>query len=112
MTHLQPGEHVWVKDMSERGTVVSTAGTPRSYLIDTPRGTLRRNRFHLSPTPNSPVISSDLPDLTEMQASSHSAGLMVTPESQKVCQPTAQGTRRYPSRIRAPPGYLKDFECS
>nr|XP_055074185.1 uncharacterized protein K02A2.6-like [Misgurnus anguillicaudatus] len=112
MTHLQPGEHVWVRDMSERGTVVSAAGTPRSYLIETPRGTLRRNRFHLSPTPTAPVVSSDLPDLTESQVSPHSSDLMVTPESPKVHQPTAQAARRYPTRIRAPPGYLKDFECS
>ncbi|KAJ8405712.1 hypothetical protein AAFF_G00316920 [Aldrovandia affinis] len=27
-----------------------SADTPRSYLIEMPRGTLRRNRFHLSPT--------------------------------------------------------------
>ncbi|KAI5085944.1 hypothetical protein C0J45_23539, partial [Silurus meridionalis] len=44
MTYLRPGEHVWIKDTSEKGTVVSTAGSPRSYLIATPRGTLRRNR--------------------------------------------------------------------
>lgn len=31
MTFLRPGEHVWVKDTSEKGTVVSTAGSPRSY---------------------------------------------------------------------------------
>ncbi|KAJ8366288.1 hypothetical protein AAFF_G00363110 [Aldrovandia affinis] len=54
MPHLQPGDHVWVKDMLQRGTVVSTADTPRSYLIETPRGTLRRNRFHLSPTSVAP----------------------------------------------------------
>ncbi|KAJ8367397.1 hypothetical protein AAFF_G00320240 [Aldrovandia affinis] len=40
MPHLQPGNHVWVKDMLQRGTVVSTADTPRSYLIEMLRGTL------------------------------------------------------------------------
>ncbi|KAJ8387615.1 hypothetical protein AAFF_G00151650 [Aldrovandia affinis] len=40
MPHLQPSDHVWVKDMLQRGTVVSTADTLRSYLIETPRGTL------------------------------------------------------------------------
>ncbi|KAJ8406924.1 hypothetical protein AAFF_G00292000 [Aldrovandia affinis] len=59
MPHLQPSDHVWVKDMLQRGTVVSTADTPRSYLIETPRGTLRRNRFHLLPTSVAPETSLD-----------------------------------------------------
>ncbi|KAJ7997297.1 hypothetical protein DPEC_G00227510 [Dallia pectoralis] len=54
MPCLQPGDHVWVKDTGERGTVVSTAGTPRSYIIETPGSTLQRNRYHLSPTPVAP----------------------------------------------------------
>jgi len=111
MTHLQPGEHVWVKDTSERVTVVSTAGTPRSYLVETPRGTLRRNRFHLSPTPKAPVTSV-LPDSTEIHSSPCSLSPTVTPEIQKICQQTSPCKKRYPSRIRTPPGYLKDFDCS
>ncbi|KAL0166592.1 hypothetical protein M9458_038436, partial [Cirrhinus mrigala] len=111
MAYLRPGEHVWVKDTSERGTVVSTAGSPRSYLIETPRGTLRRNRFHLSPTPKAPVTS-DLPDSTEIQVSPCSKSSTIMAEVQKVCQPSLPDTSRYPSRIRAPPGYLKDFVCS
>lgn len=43
------GSHVWVKDTSERGTVVSTAGMPRSYIIETPRDTLRRKPFLINP---------------------------------------------------------------
>ncbi|KAJ7995746.1 hypothetical protein DPEC_G00247790 [Dallia pectoralis] len=39
MPCLQPGDHVWVKDTGERGTVVSTAGTPRSYIVETPGST-------------------------------------------------------------------------
>ena len=54
MLHLQPGEHVWIKDTHEKGTVVSTADTPRSYIVETPRGTVRRNRYHLSSTPEGP----------------------------------------------------------
>ncbi len=42
LPYLRPGDHVWVKDTVDRGTVVSTAGTPRSYIIETPGGTLRR----------------------------------------------------------------------
>ena len=41
---------VWVRTGNTQipGTVTATAGTPRSYLIDTPTGQLRRNRSHLS----------------------------------------------------------------
>lgn len=38
MPLLQEGDHVWVKDILERGTVVSHTGMPRSYIVDTPRG--------------------------------------------------------------------------
>ncbi|KAJ8414469.1 hypothetical protein AAFF_G00053390 [Aldrovandia affinis] len=72
MPHLLSGHHVWVKDMLQRGTVVSTADTPRSYLIETPRGTLRRNRFHLSPT--SASLDNTAPDAVSAP---------VTPEVQR-----------------------------
>lgn len=51
MPHLQPGDHVWVKDMLERGTVVSTAGALKSYVIETPRGTpeVQHNSSELTP---------------------------------------------------------------
>ena len=61
MADLQLGKHVWIKDTVERGTVVSSADTPRSYIVETPGGTLRRNRFHLSPTPVAPEIAINLP---------------------------------------------------
>ena len=44
---LQPNDHVLVKDMDVEGTVKEAAGTPRSYQVETPKGTLRRNRAHL-----------------------------------------------------------------
>ena len=52
---------VWVKSGSSpvRGTVVSQATTPRSYLVRTPNNsTLRRNRFHLGAAPE-PSTSKD-----------------------------------------------------
>ncbi|UYV63268.1 hypothetical protein LAZ67_2003589 [Cordylochernes scorpioides] len=36
-----------MKDMRTWGIVKQKASTPRSYMVDTPVGTLRRNRFHL-----------------------------------------------------------------
>ena len=46
---LVPGEDVWITDARVQGTVPSTHNTPRSYIVQGPQGTLRRNRHHLMP---------------------------------------------------------------
>ncbi len=113
MVQLQPGNHVWIKDTLEKGTVVSTAGTPRSYLIETPRGILRRNRFHLSPTPTPPVSSLDLPESSsDVSVTPNGLSPSAVPDNPKIGLRVPPYEKRYPSRVRAPPGYLKDFVCS
>ncbi|UYV67220.1 hypothetical protein LAZ67_4004427, partial [Cordylochernes scorpioides] len=47
MEELSEGDTVWITDMRTWGIVKKKASTPRSYMADTPVGTLRRNRFHL-----------------------------------------------------------------
>ncbi|UYV83039.1 hypothetical protein LAZ67_22001911 [Cordylochernes scorpioides] len=47
MEELSEGDTVWITDMRTWGIVKRKASTPRSYMVDTPVGTLRRNRFHL-----------------------------------------------------------------
>ncbi|UYV76722.1 K02A2.6-like, partial [Cordylochernes scorpioides] len=47
MEELSEGHTVWITDMRIWGIVKQKASTPRSYMVDTPVGTLRRNRFHL-----------------------------------------------------------------
>ncbi|UYV75780.1 hypothetical protein LAZ67_13001327, partial [Cordylochernes scorpioides] len=47
MGELSEGDTVWITDMRTWGIVKQKASTPRSYMVDTPVGTLRRNRFHL-----------------------------------------------------------------
>ncbi|KAM4524032.1 synaptotagmin-15 [Odontesthes bonariensis] len=46
---LSPGEDVWVTDARVQGTVISQHNTPRSFIVQGPQGTLRRNRHHLVP---------------------------------------------------------------
>ncbi|UYV61647.1 K02A2.6-like [Cordylochernes scorpioides] len=41
------GDTVWITDMRIWEIVRHKASTPRSYMVDTPVGTVRRNRFHL-----------------------------------------------------------------
>lgn len=50
---LNPGDRVWIKDFQTRGEIVQQASTPRSYIVNTPRGEIRRNRRHLTATSGS-----------------------------------------------------------
>ncbi|KAL1265232.1 hypothetical protein QQF64_003259 [Cirrhinus molitorella] len=46
---LQPGDQVWVSDAKDSGTIVASHSAPRSYLVNTQQGTVRRDRHHLVP---------------------------------------------------------------
>ena len=41
------------------GRVVGPAGTPRSYMVETPAGEVRRNQGHLTVVPPTPQSGSD-----------------------------------------------------
>ncbi|UYV64585.1 K02A2.6-like [Cordylochernes scorpioides] len=49
MDELSEGDTVWITDVRIWGIVKQKASTPRSYMVDTPIGTVRQNRFHLRP---------------------------------------------------------------
>ena len=53
-TPLSPDEAVWVRtqERTEPGQVIQPARTPRSYIVQTPSCTVRRNQTHLTPRPN------------------------------------------------------------
>ena len=51
-TQLEAGDSVWITDKKEQGTIVEQASPPRSYVIETPQGHLRRNRHHLVKSPD------------------------------------------------------------
>ncbi|KAF3861250.1 hypothetical protein F7725_000026 [Dissostichus mawsoni] len=51
LSQLTPGQPVWITDTKSQGTVVSSHSAPRSYIVDGPSGTIRRNRHHLVPFP-------------------------------------------------------------
>lgn len=57
---LEAGEDVWVQDIPCAARVLSPAQRPRSYVVETPRGVVQRNRRHLVPfTPSTPSQPSD-----------------------------------------------------
>ena len=59
----------WITSEGGRmeGTVVSPANSPRSYLVETPSGTVRRNRVHLNVAPSQPSENTELQTEIEMR---------------------------------------------
>ncbi|UYV72435.1 hypothetical protein LAZ67_9003122, partial [Cordylochernes scorpioides] len=47
LDELEIGDLVWIVDLRTWGNIMKKAPTPRFYFIETPRGVVRRNRFHL-----------------------------------------------------------------
>ena len=70
---------VWVrtKDRPDPGRVIQSADTPRSYLVEVPSGTVRRNQSHLSrrPEADSPQSIPETPErrviATRLQTGTH-----------------------------------------
>lgn len=55
LPELTSGQEVWITTEQTPGSVLRTATTPRSYLAETDKGVLRRNRILLCPTCDPPV---------------------------------------------------------
>ncbi|UYV71061.1 K02A2.6-like [Cordylochernes scorpioides] len=75
------GDQVWVRDLKVPGTIIGRADQPRSYLVKSPKGQLRRNKIHLAPNYKhkvsreceeniSEVTQVDLPESSEQDPSS------------------------------------------
>ena len=47
---LRKGDNVWVQDQERDGIVVEKTSCPRSYLVETEKGIIRRNRSALVST--------------------------------------------------------------
>ena len=63
LPELRPGDQVWLPDYKTQGTVLEKSSTPRSYMVQTPSGELRRrNRRHLNFIPEGQPSSPDPPN--------------------------------------------------
>ena len=62
---------VWITSGSSpsSGRVTAHASAPRSYIVDTPQGEMRRNRLHLNVVPNGDPLTNSRADTS--QESSH-----------------------------------------
>ena len=52
LKELTVGDKVWITDLRRTGIIKGKSGEPRSYIVDTEKRTVRRNRFHLIPFPD------------------------------------------------------------
>nr|XP_022899872.1 uncharacterized protein K02A2.6-like [Onthophagus taurus] len=57
---LKVGERVWITNMKREGVVKEKTMEPRSYMVETEKGDIRRNRKHLMKLPNEEVIKQEV----------------------------------------------------
>lgn len=84
------GTEVWIRDMKVPATVTQEAETPRSYIVSSPRGTIRRNRKDLTPLyPSSPDSSKQIPEAIKLDvpAAACAAGATTTRSGRVVSAP-------------------------
>ncbi|KAL1265365.1 hypothetical protein QQF64_003392 [Cirrhinus molitorella] len=62
LSHLSSGQRVWITDTKTEGTVVASHSAPRSYLVESPQGTIRRNRHHLVPMASTDPCAESFPE--------------------------------------------------
>ncbi|KAF7216671.1 putative LOC107394635-like protein [Nothobranchius furzeri] len=64
---LIPGQRVWIRRSQSTAAVQGPASTPRSYVVETERGSFRRNRAHLTVLPETELPCSEelVSDLTQ-----------------------------------------------
>ncbi len=63
LSHLSSGQRVWITDSMTEGTVVASHSALCSYLVESPQGTIRRNRRHLVPMLNTEPCAENFPKM-------------------------------------------------
>ena len=73
LSSLQPGDPVWLQENGKPASVIQHADTPRSYIVGTENGMLRRNRRDLIKNPQKEASNAgteqsqpDHPETTEL----------------------------------------------
>ncbi|UYV67682.1 K02A2.6-like [Cordylochernes scorpioides] len=106
LPHLDKGTRVWVKDLRVPGVVLEDAGSPRSYIVNSPKGILRRNRFHLLPNPQGEKIDMEDEEMEspEMSQCFTSTGDNTTCDSEpRTFQRSPEPVKTRSGRVIQPP---------
>ncbi|UYV72120.1 K02A2.6-like [Cordylochernes scorpioides] len=109
LPHLDEGTRVWVKDLRVPGVVLEDAGSPRSYIVNSPKGILRRNRFHLLPNPQGEKIDMEDEEMEspEMSQCFTSIGDNTTCDSEpRTFQRSPEPVKTWSGRVLKPPDRL------
>ncbi|UYV70783.1 K02A2.6-like [Cordylochernes scorpioides] len=109
LPHLDKGTRVWVKDLRVPGVVLEDAGSPRSYIVNSPKGILRRNRFHLLPNPQGEKIDMEDEEMEspEMSQCFTSTGDNTTCDSEpRTFQRSPEPVKTRSGRVVKPPDRL------
>ena len=110
---LKPGENVWVKDMNCRGTVKTHMTVPpRSYVVKTQHGDVRRNRCHLHPTPVAPTYDALPTDVDVPIDLNGGVGEPMAVAAPPAREPQPSEPRRNHMRERNMPAYLRDYDVT
>ena len=72
---------VWIRthDRTSSGTVVRPANAPRSYIVDTPSGEVRRNRQQLNIVPQTVDNSTSTNQPADLAATTQRSGVAIHP---------------------------------
>ena len=105
LPELMAGDQVRIrtpedKNWSEPATIVSDAGTPRSYIVKTPRETLRRNRKHFQLIPSQQTNQAQFPAL-EAESEQTTKEQEAQPSTNQI-EPAATAHTRSGRQVRAP----------
>ena len=95
---LKPGDSVYIKDLHRSGSIISRHPNPRSYIVDTEQGTIRRNRAHLVATPSSPVQSAPVTNVPETPPAAPRSALPAESETNTSVQPEMRPTPHPPAQ--------------
>ncbi|XP_072040672.1 uncharacterized protein [Amphiura filiformis] len=70
---LQPGDNVWLRDQKRYGQIIERRSEPRSYLVKTMQGTVRRNRSALVSTtqPKDTAVSTQQEQVQPKTSTNH-----------------------------------------
>ena len=104
---LHPGDQVHVRDLDRPGVIVGNHPSPRSYLVKTEQGTVRRNNRHLAATPAERTATPRQP-AAATTARATEGGETTTPPSTSSSQTVGEPARR-PQRLTRAPSHLKDY---
>lgn len=102
LPQLQNNSSVWIPDMKKYGQVARPSAEPRSYIVKTPSGELRRNRKHII------VVAEDEPDENAEAKEKQAKGERVEEEETKQTQ--EEGKRERSGRTIKPPKRYSDSD--